>query len=83
MSKANRGQVASGSYVLTWKEEDQARLGEGISRPHPKQKTSSFKVVVTPPAGARMTAWLQAPDLATALVYAMNRWPTAKIAAAE
>lgn len=75
-----RGKVENGSYVLTWQEaEDRAQLGEGISRPHPKEKTRSFKVRVSPPMGAAMTVWLPAADLETALLYARNRWPSAAV----
>lgn len=73
---ANRG-TDNGSFVLSWQDNGAARMGEGISRPHAKQRTRTFALLVQPAAGRPMKVWLPAPDKKTALVYAANRWPDA------
>jgi len=79
---ANRG-TDNGSFVLSWQDNGTARMGEGISRPHAKQRTRTFELLVQPAAGRPMKVWLPAPDKKTALVYAANRWPdsTAEVVA--
>ena len=50
-------------------------LGDGISRPLPKERTKLFNLLV-PTAGARpMKVSIRAATAAKARLYAKNRWP--------
>lgn len=55
------------------------RLGEGLSRPRPDEKTHLYRLMVSFPGELPMKATVRAPTAAKAKHYASNRWPTAKI----
>ena len=73
-------EVGSGAYAFTWQEEEQPNLGEGISRPKAKAKTTMFKLLVKPSRSMPMTVLLPAENKAAAVRYAQNRWPQAEVA---
>lgn len=70
------------NFVLPWREDDgcQPTLGEGISRPMAKARTTLFKLLVKPSRAQPMTVSLPAENKAAAVRYAQNRWPQAEVA---
>jgi hypothetical protein len=76
-------EVGSGAYAFTWQEDEQPNLGEGISRPKAKAKTTMFKLLVKPSRSMPMTVMLPAENKAAAVRYAQARWPQAEIAVLE
>ena len=72
------------SPVLTWEDTDRrASIGPGQSRPAPGAKTKLFKLTVAPAEGPKLVLQLQAEDAKRAKVYAINRWPDAKVTKIE
>jgi len=53
-------------------------LGNGISRPMPKEKTKMFKLLVTMKSSMPMKVEIRAATAAKAKLYASNRWPGSK-----
>ena len=70
------------NFVLPWREENeqQANLGEGISRPKAKARTMMFKLMVKPSRAQPMTVLMPAENKKAAVRYAQNRWPQAEVA---
>jgi hypothetical protein len=58
--------------------EPQPQLGNGISRPMPKEKTRMFKLLVTMKTTMPMKVEIRAATAAKAKLYASNRWPGSK-----
>lgn len=56
-----------------------ANLGEGISRPRPKERTRSYTLLVRHANERPMKVTLQAPNKRLALKYVQNRWPGAAV----
>lgn len=57
-------------------------LGDGISRPMPKEQTRMYRVNVKQPGMPLMRVAIPAPSKSKALTYCKNRWPdcTAEVA---
>jgi hypothetical protein len=64
------------NYVLTWNDDEQARLGEGISRSASKI-APFYQVTVTFPGRSSMKEWIRAANKGEALKFCTNRYPTA------
>jgi hypothetical protein len=62
-----------------WQEEDQANLGEGISRAPAGAKTQLFALLVKHPRAMPMRVTMRAENKAAALRYAANCWPSAEV----
>lgn len=56
------------------------KIGNGVSRPFPKQRTREFTLLVKVPQSKPMRWLVRAPSLRDAIKYGMNRWPNATIA---
>ena len=67
--------------LFLWREEDQSRHGEGISRPVAKAKTKLYTLIVYKSGFMPMTTTMRAENKAAAITYAQNRWPNATIEA--
>jgi hypothetical protein len=65
--------------LLLWREDNQGRYGEGISRPVPKAKTKLYNLIVYKSGAMPMTMTMRAESKAAAITYAQNRWPNAVI----
>ena len=59
--------------------EEQANLGEGISRPPLGAQTRLYKLLVKSPGSPAMTVTMRAETPAKARKYAGNCWPNATI----
>jgi hypothetical protein len=71
-----------GRFVTTYvipptMEEQQPRLGEGLSRSAPEEQTKLFAMLITFPGDCPMKTTVRAATAAKAKLYAKNRWPTA------
>ena len=64
-----------------WREENQGRDGEGISRPVSKAKTKLYTLIVYKSGSMPMTMTMRAENKAAAITYAQNRWPNATVEA--
>lgn len=67
--------------LLLWREENQGRYGEGISRPVPKAKTKLYTLIVYKSGSMPMTMTMRAENKTAAITYAQNRWPNATVEA--
>jgi len=67
------------NVCLHWETNTQAKLGEGVSRPRPKDRTRPYTLMVRHHNEQRMKVTLQAPSKRDALRYAQNRWPNAEV----
>jgi hypothetical protein len=67
--------------LLMWREENQGRYGEGISRPVSKAKTKLYTLIVYKSGSMPMTMTMRAENKTAAITYAQNRWPDAVIEA--
>jgi hypothetical protein len=67
--------------LLLWREENQGRYGEGISRPVSKAKTKLYTLIVYKSGSMPMTMTMRAENKMAAITYAQNRWPDAVIEA--
>jgi hypothetical protein len=67
--------------LLQWREENQGRYGDGISRPVPKARTKLYTLIVYKSGSMPMTMTMRAESKAAAITYAQNRWPSATIEA--
>jgi hypothetical protein len=67
--------------LLLWREENQGRYGEGISRPVSKAKTKLYTLIVYKSGSMPMTMTMRAENKTAAITYAQNRWPDAVIEA--
>jgi hypothetical protein len=67
--------------LLMWREDNQGRHGEGISRPVPKAKTKLYTLIVYKSGARPMTMTMRAESKAAAITYAQNRWPNATVEA--
>ena len=67
--------------LLMWREDNQGRHGEGISRPLPKAKTKLYTLIVYKSGARPMTMTMRAESKAAAITYAQNRWPNATVEA--
>ena len=67
--------------LLLWREENQGRYGEGISRPVSKAKTKLYTLIVYKSGSMPMTMTMRAENKTAAITYAQNRWPNATIEA--
>jgi hypothetical protein len=67
--------------LLMWREENQGRYGEGISRPVPKARTKLYTLIVYKSGSRPMTMTMRAESKAAAITYAQNRWPNATVEA--
>ena len=67
--------------LLMWREDNQGRHGEGISRPVPKAKTKLYTLIVYKSGAMPMTMTMRAENKAAAITYAQNRWPNATVEA--
>ena len=65
--------------LLLWREENQGRYGEGISRPVSKVKTKLYNLIVYKSGSMPMTVTMRAENKTAAITYAQNRWPDAVI----
>ena len=54
---------------------ERPKLGAGISRPMPHEKTRSFRLLVTFPKAMPMNVTITAASKAKAIMYCKNRWP--------
>ena len=64
-----------------WREENQGRYGEGISRPVHKARTRLYNLIVYKSGAMPMTLTMRAENKTAAITYAQNRWPTATVEA--
>lgn len=55
------------------------KLGEGVSRPKPKDRTREYRLVVQIPSNQPMHVVIPAPTQAEAITYCKNRWPNATV----
>jgi hypothetical protein len=53
------------------------RLGEGISRPRPKDSVRNYRLEVHFAAARPMVVGLNARNKSEAIMFAQNRWPAA------
>lgn len=60
---------------------DRPKLGAGISRPMPKEKTRRFSLLVTFPKAMPMKVTITAATKAKAVMYCKNRWPDCQVKA--
>ena len=67
--------------LLMWREDNQGRHGEGISRPVPKAKTKLYTLIVYKSGAMPMTLTMRAESKTAAITYAQNRWPNATVEA--
>ena len=67
--------------LLLWREENQGRYGEGISRPVSKAKTKLYNLIVYKSGSMPMTMTMRAENKTAAITYAQNRWPNATVEA--
>ena len=67
--------------LLMWREENQGRYGEGISRPVHKARTKLYNLIVYKSGSMPMTLTMRAENKTAAITYAQNRWPNATIEA--
>ena len=67
--------------LLMWREENQGRYGEGISRPVSKAKTKLYNLIVYKSGSMPMTMTMRAENKTAAITYAQNRWPNATVEA--
>ena len=67
--------------LLMWREDNQGRHGEGISRPVPKAKTKLYTLIVYKSGAMPMTMTMRAESKTAAITYAQNRWPNATVEA--
>jgi hypothetical protein len=67
--------------LLMWREENQGRYGEGISRPVPTAPTKLYTLIVYKSGSMPMTMTMRAENKAAAIIYAQNRWPSSTIEA--
>ena len=64
-----------------WREENQGRYGEGISRPVHKARTRLYNLIVYKSGSMPMTLTMRAENKTAAITYAQNRWPSATVEA--
>lgn len=64
-----------------WREDNQGRYGDGISRPVPKSRTKLYTLIVYKSGSMPMTMTMRAENKAAAITYAQNRWPNATVEA--
>ena len=62
-----------------WREDNQGRYGDGISRPVPKSRTKLYTWIVYKSGSMPMTMTMRAENKTAAITYAQNRWPDAVI----
>jgi hypothetical protein len=55
------------------------KIGNGVSRPFPKQRTREYTLLVQIPKCKPMRWSTRAPSLRDAIKYGMNRWPNATV----
>lgn len=55
------------------------KLGDGVSRPMPKERTREFRLMVQIPGSKPMRVVIPAPTKAKAVTYCKNRWPLATV----
>jgi hypothetical protein len=67
--------------LLMWREDNQGRYGDGISRPVPKSRTKLYTLIVYKSGSTPMTITMRAENKAAAITYAQNRWPNATVEA--
>jgi hypothetical protein len=69
----------AGAYALQYVEDSatQPKLGEGVSRPRPKDSVRNYRLVVHFSAARPMVVGLNARNKSEAIMYAKNRWPAA------
>lgn len=67
--------------LLMWREDNQGRYGDGISRPVPKSRTKLYTLIVYKSGSMPMTMTMRAENKAAAITYAQNRWPNATVEA--
>jgi len=67
--------------LLLWREENQGRYGDGISRPVPKSRTKLYTLIVYKSGSMPMTITMRAENKTAAITYAQNRWPNATVEA--
>jgi hypothetical protein len=67
--------------LLLWREENQGRYGDGISRPVPKSRTKLYTLIVYKSGSMPMTITMRAENKTAAITYAQNRWPNAIVEA--
>jgi len=51
------------------------KLGAGISRPHAKEATREYRLLVKRPGRPAMRVLMPAPNKSKAISYCKNRWP--------
>jgi hypothetical protein len=54
----------------------QPKLGPGVSRPLPKERTRLYRVSVKVPGSPAMRVTIPAASRGKAIQYCQNRWPT-------
>ena len=64
-----------------WREDNQGRYGDGISRPVPKSRTKLYTLIVYKSGSMPMTMTMRAENKTAAITYAQNRWPNATVEA--
>ena len=64
-----------------WREDNQGRYGEGISRPVYKARTKLYNLIVYKSGAMPMTLTMRAENKTAAITYAQNRWPNATVEA--
>ena len=67
--------------LLMWREDNQGRYGDGISRPVPKSRTKLYTLIVYKSGSMPMTMTMRAENKTAAITYAQNRWPNATVEA--
>ena len=67
--------------LLMWREDNQGRYGDGISRPVPKSRTKLYTLIVYKSGSMPMTMTMRAENKTAAITYAQNRWPGATVEA--
>jgi hypothetical protein len=67
--------------LLLWREDNQGRYGDGISRPVPKSRTKLYTLIVYKSGAMPMTITMRAESKMAAITYAQNRWPNATVEA--
>lgn len=72
-------QSNAGGYAFQYVEDSatQPKLGEGVSRPRPKDSVRNYRLVVHFAAARPMVVGLNARNKSEAIMYAQNRWPAA------
>ena len=65
--------------LLMWREDNQGRYGEGISRPVHKARTKLYNLIVYKSGSMPMTVTMRAENKTAAITYAQNRWPNATV----